>query len=547
MPSWKCSRHIRLYLAGLGGLLMGWTLIFPAALGWLEWLVPGLAVPLLWHLSEEGEYTKRYRRAWLGGFAFFLPFYLVTFHWFVALYPLSFTDFSPWLAALVVSVAWCGLSLFQSVGMAWIFVIIVALWRCPIIHRHPLSRPWIAAAVFTVGEWVQTLGWFGVPWGRFSLGQAVYLPLLQTASLFGCYGITFLLVAVGFALGQIVMTPASGRRALCLLAVGLFTGNLAVGSALYVITEQQVPKATLTSGTVQGNFSTLSKWDMTISGTMSVYRDHIESLIEKDVDLILLPETALPFLLQDYPKYQHQLSELAKRGEMTLFVGTFTQDAEHEYSSVVTYHANGSVDEAIYHKQRLVPFGEFVPMKALITTLIPPLANLNMWESDLGAGNGSVSVTDLNGTYGFLICFDSIYESLARARVKAGAELILLPTNDSWFLDSAAVRMHRNQARLRAIECGRSVVRAANTGISVLITPTGRVTAQIPPLVEDTMCGEVSLYTHTTMYVLLGNWFVGACAVPPLLLLSGKFGLCVRRRLDKKRGTCYNDDNIDRD
>lgn len=532
------SRRACVGLAMLGGLLTGLTLILPRALGWLEWLVAALAVPVLWRLTEEECVNKRGWRFWCAGFAFFFPFYLVVFHWFLALYPLSFTGLPPALTAVVVAVAWLGAALLQSVGMSFVFVAVGYLWRCPLVRREPILRPILAAAVWTAAEWTQTLGWFGVPWGRLALGQAEYLPMVQTVSIFGCYGVAFLLVAVNFTLAQVILTPSGSRRALCLLASGLFLGNLAAGSVLYVVGEHRTPDGTLTVGTVQGNFSSNSKWSMTVSGTVSVYQKHIEALNEAGVDLVLLPETALPFMLQDYVKYMDRMCALAVEGEMTLFTGTFTRDDfGTEYSSVMTFHADGTVDEKIYNKRRLVPFGEFVPMRDLVTALIPPLADLNMWESDLGAGTEATVVENINGAYGFMICFDSIYENLSRDSVREGAQLLLLPTNDSWFLDSAAVYMHNNQARLRAIECGRSVVRAANTGISSLITPTGRVTAMLPPLVEGTVRGEVSLHSHATPYALFGNWIVWVSMAAASVPVWHKIVCAWRMRLDKRGKT----------
>ena len=536
MSGWLHSRRACVALAMLGGFLTGLTLIVPQALGWLEWASPALAVPMLWRLAEEGAERKRYLRAWRGGFLFFLPFYLVVFHWFLALYPLSFAGISPWLAVGVVALAWGGLALFQSVGMAFCFVVIVLLWRVPFCAKHRWLRPLIAGAAFTVGEWLQTLGWFGVPWGRFALGQAAYLPLVQTASIFGCYGITFLVITVGFFVGQAVCTEKIGRRSLCALAGGLFVGNLLLGSILLAVGDAREAEHTLRAGTVQGNFSTASKWDMTISETVDLYMEHMYRLAEEGTDFILLPETALPFFLQDYEIYQDRIRTLTQTEDVTVFTGAFTYDASgEEYSSVLTYHTDGMVDDKVYHKRRPVPFGEFVPWRRLVTALIPPLADLNLWASDLSAGREAAVVTTEGGRYGFLICFDSIYESLARESVKNGAQILLLPTNDSWFLDSAAVHMHHNQARLRAVECGRSIVRAANTGISSVITPTGRVTARLEPLVEGSLRAEAALYSHTTPYVLLGNWFIWGCFALLLLPVADKIRYLIRMRLDKIR------------
>ena len=311
------SRRLCVTLAMLGGLLTGLTLTAPRALGWLEWLSPALAVPMLWRLAEEETGRKGYPRAWRGGFLFFFSFYLVVFHWFLALYPLSFAGLSPWLAAIVVAAAWGGSALFQSIGMAFCFVVIVFLWRMPFSVKYRWSRPLLAAAVFTVAEWLQGLGWFGVPWGRFSLGQAAYLPIVQTVSLFGCYGITFWLCAVGFSVEQVIFAVGNARRSLCVLAGGLFVGNLMLGSVLLAAGDVREPENTVRAGTVQGNFSTVSKWDMTVSGTVRVYMEYMDSLAKQGADIILLPETALPFFLQDYEKYQDQIRALAQQGDET--------------------------------------------------------------------------------------------------------------------------------------------------------------------------------------------------------------------------------------
>jgi len=508
-------------MLGVSGFLTGLTLICPTVLGWLEWvtIIPAALTLLLTVRSLSVRRT--WRVLWRSGFGFFFPFYLVVFHWFWYLYPLDFTGLTPVAAAAVMLVAWLGLALFQGAGMSFCFVAIGSLWRCEFAQKHPMFQPLIAGAVFTVAEWLQTLGWFGVPWGRLSLGQVTYLPLVQTASWFGCYGITFLLVTVNFALAQAIMIPQGVRRGLCTLACGLFVGNLLAGSVLFIIGENRTPDDTLTVGVVQGNLGSDDKWELTMAQTVTIHEEYTESILDRDPDLVLWPETALPFLVQDYPRYMTRVQELAEHGNLTLCTGTFIHDDDGtEHSSVLTFLPDGTLHEEIYHKRHLVPFGEFVPMRKLVTTLIPPLADLNMWETDLGAGTDATVVEDKNGAYGFLICFDSIYEELARASVRGGAQLLLLPTNDSWFLDSAASVMHLGQARLRAIENGRGIVRAANTGISALITPTGKVTAELGTLTEGTLVGELPLCSHTTLYNLLGNWFVYVC-LAGLLLVTG--------------------------
>jgi apolipoprotein N-acyltransferase len=144
------------------------------------------------------------------------------------------------------------------------------------------------------------------------------------------------------------------------------------------------------------------------------------------------------------------------------------------------------------------------------------------------------SVMDINGVgAGCLICFDSIYESLAMDSVRAGAELFLLSTNDSWFYDSVAISMHNDQARLRSIETGRCTLRAANTGVSTVITYSGDVTRELKPLVEGYVVGEVSASTHRTLYSYVGNAFIYLSAAA----LAGYFIFeAVREKKERSEG-----------
>lgn len=541
MHSLLGSRVRRAGILAVSGALTGLTLVMPSALGWLEWISMIPAVLVLLHMSAHPPARHACRALWGAGFVFFVAFYLVVYHWFWYLYPLSFTGLTPAAAAVVMLVAWFGLSLFQGVGMAFTFVAVYLLWRCAVVVRHALLRPLLLAAVLTVAEWLQTLFWFGVPWGRLSLGQVAYLPLVQTASWFGCYGITFLLVAVNAAAAQLLLTPAGRRRGLCALACGLFAGNLLAGSMLLAVGDHRTPERTLRVGVVQSNLGAMDRQDLTMSQVVRLHEQHMETLADVPLDLVLWSETAMPFLIEDYPRYLTRVGQIAQRGTLTLCTGTFTRDENGtEYNSVLTFCADGSLHETAYHKQHPVPFGEFVPLRALVTTLIPPLASLNMWESELLPGTEAAVVEDDNGRYGFMICFDSIFEATARDSVRNGAQLLLLPTNDSWFLDSAAGVMHLSQARLRAIENGRGIARSACTGISAIITPTGRMTQTLDAQTCGTLTGEMGLYSHTTLYNLLGNWFVFVCVAACACPAGHEIWRRMRTRLDKSRQACYN-------
>ena len=147
-----------------------------------------------------------------------------------------------------------------------------------------------------------------------------------------------------------------------------------------------------------------------------------------------------------------------------------------------------------------------------------------MLGEDLAPGEDSDLVYSQVGILGGLVCFDSIYENLALDSARDGAEVLVLGTNDSWFFDSAAVYMHNAQAKLRAVETGRYLVRSANTGISSIIDPDGRVLDEEPPLVPGYVIADISARRSPTAYTVIGNTFVYLLiAAVGLLFISSMF------------------------
>ena len=163
-------------------------------------------------------------------------------------------------------------------------------------------------------------------------------------------------------------------------------------------------------------------------------------------------------------------------------------------------------------------------LSELVEALVPQLTEISMLGEDLVAGEDSEVVETELGRIGGLVCFDSIYENLALDSARDGAQIIVLGTNDSWFLDSAAVYMHNAQAKLRAVETGRYVVRAANTGISSIITPNGVVLDEEPPLVGGYVISDVAMRDNATVYSVIGNLFV-------YTLIAGMFFLAASKKL----------------
>lgn len=522
----------------VSALLTGLTLVFPD-IGFLEWisLIP-VGVFLLTYASDP---QIRLRRLYGYGLVFFWSFYLVVFHWFVNLYPLDFIDGMTREGALAVVLAsWLGLSLLQALMGGTMFIFAALLLRTRWSVRYPLLRPFLIAALWAFYEWTQTVGWWGVPWGRLPLGQSEYLIGLQTASWFGSYFVTFLLVSVNvflaYALCGLMSNEKEKRlgavRVGCIVAAILLLFQYGAGTVLWL----SKPEAgtTVRVAVVQGNISSHEKWSAdSTKRTREVYREYTLRAAEEGADVVVWPETALPHTIDEDNSY---LIKLAREANVTILVGAFTEDEEEaQYNSIACFLPDGSMHDTVYAKRRLVPFGEFVPFRGLIETVIPPLADLVLSNEDVAWGEGANVFALEEGKIGSLICFDSIYEDLTRESVLDGAELICLSTNDSWFTDSAALYMHNAQAQLRAIESGRYVARAANTGISTVISDRGEVLAELEPLTDGMLVEDVAIRDCVTPYTKMGNLFVYFCAIGLSVLLFSDIVWRIFQKQNKRR------------
>ena len=502
----------------VSGILTSLILIFPKV-GFLQWIS---LVPLCMFLlisADDREKKLKTRTFYRYGFVFFMCYYLVIYHWFLYMYPLDFTGMPRSASAVVVIVAWWGLSLFQAVWSALIFPAYAAVSRTSFIKKNPVLRPLVGACIWTAFEWSQTIGWWGVPWGRMSLGQSEYPIMLQSASIFGSYFITFALVLFNFSIAYMLIHMSS-RRIMTVVCAALIFFNTCSGIAIMSTSDKHNGKCVRVAA-IQGNISSHDKWSSdSLSKCLDIYRKYTLEAAENGACLVVWPETALPYNLFARNDLTDYVSNLAKEANVTILVSAFTEEYGADYTdntddglynSIIEVKPDGSFGEVVYSKRHLVPFGEFVPMRKLIMTLIPPLANLGMLDEDLLAGYESRIMDTEAGRIGCGVCFDSIYESVMLEAARDGAQLISISTNDSWFWDSAAVYMHNAQSKLRAVETGRYLVRSANTGVSSIISPTGKSMQELGALVDGYLIDDIYLRDNTTLYTVIGNLFVYLC------------------------------------
>jgi len=358
-------------------------------------------------------------------------------------------------------------------------------------------------------EWLRGHLFTGLPWT--ALGNLILdTPASGWAAIAGVYGTALLpaLAAAGLALVlNRHKSPAAVAALVSVIAAAWLTPPLQLA-------ESEARHASL----VQASIPQDQKWDRAfLNETMQRY-DRLTAAVAKESDLIVWPEAAVPFFLSQAPAWDMWLSNRVALWQKPLLFGglkiTGNKDSDHPAAQNGLFMQLPDENTRDFTgKHHLVPFGEYVPSwLPWLHTLVPEIADFQQAE------NGGV-LSDGNASYGALICYESIFPEEARDRVAQGANVLVVVTNDAWYGKSPAAWQHLQASRMRAIETGRYVLRAANTGVSAIIAPDGTVTASMPWWTQGVVTGSYRPSFVTTTYQQFGD--VPALVVAALLLIAG--------------------------
>ena len=480
----------------------------------LSWVafVPFFLVML--RLQEK----RKFRRALAQGVFFGFLYHAFVYFWFLWLYPLDFAGLDGAASVAVVLLAWLGISLLHGALFA------IPTLLCSLVSGKIRSRSFLlltAIVGILLAEWIPTLSALAFPWVRLSLGHYKAPVMIQFASVFGIYGVDFLLLAFA-ALLTLALTSARKKQKLALFlgALILFTSNLLFG-ILRLSTVEEGESITVSS--VQGCVLSGEKWSgqSTLDTFVNLSRE------ASDCDLILWPESAIPVNLASYPELLEEYRALSAELDTPIMMGCFWKIDGQTSNSVILVDRDSVSD--VYSKRHLVPFGEKMPYRPLLSRLLPVLEEINMLSSDLAEGEESVVIESEQGSLGSIICFESLFPELVRQSVKDGAGMIVLVTNDSWYKDSPGVWQHLAHAVFRSVENSRSTARCANSGVSAFIDSRGRLKSILGPLEKGVLTDTVSFSEERTVYTILGDVLL-PCLVALWLMLAGLLSLGERRK-----------------
>jgi apolipoprotein N-acyltransferase len=375
-------------------------------------------------------------------------------------------------------------------------------------------------ALWTLGEWVR--GWLmsGFPWLAIGYSQVPASPLAGYLPLAGIYAAS-LLTAGSAALVAEISERASLRATVLLGA--LFAAVWIGGYALKGIAWTQAEGNPVSVSLLQGNVSQDLKWrEDRIRTTLDTYRDLV---LATDARLVVLPETALPLFYNDVPTdYLASLADHARRHRGDILIGMPERDKNGDYyNSVLSF---GTSPTQAYRKSHLVPFGEFVPLKWLLGWVIEAVSIPLLDFSRGPETQAPLQVAGLRVAVN--ICYEDVFGAEI-IRQLPQATVLVNASNVAWFGHSIAPSQHLQISQARAIETGRPMLRATNTGMTAIIDPHGNVQADAPQFETAIVRGEVRAYRGATPYVRWGNMPIVVIA---LLLLAGAF-VCARRHSER--------------
>jgi apolipoprotein N-acyltransferase len=487
-------------LAMLSGALF--VLSFPKfghpAFGWIA------LTPLLVALSGA-----TLRRAFLLGLATGVIYFTGTLYWITRVMAV-YGGLQTWVAVLINGALIAYLAVFPALFALFTRRIVMAYGR-PALLAAPIV--WVATEL---GRSYIT----SFPWELLGYSQVTVLPIAQLASLFGVYGLSMLVAAVSAALafaaagprqGPVRYLPAAGAL-MIVLAIAVW------GSRRVAASEWTRAGEPIRIGMIQGNVDQAQKWDVKrASAIFQEYVNMTRQAIREGSQLVLWPESSTPFLFEENLGAAAVVRTLAQQARVPIVFGSDQIERgqpDRFFNSAFLVRADGTTG-GVYRKMHLVPFGEYVPFQRLLFFAAPLTEQAGTFSPGLNPELLPVDGHRLS----VAICYEVVYPDLVRQFVAGGSELLTTITNDAWFGQTSAPVQHFQQAAMRAIENGRYLVRSANTGISGIVDPYGRVLAQTPIFESAVLVGEARFLRTSTFFSRHGDVLAYASVAATLVLL----------------------------
>jgi len=393
--------------------------------------------------------------------------------------------------------------------LCWFYALIQRGWGKNMVWFFPFL--WVAM------EYVRSLTEISFPWLNLSYTQTYYLKLIQTASLWGNYGVSFWVLWLNLIVYVFIQNKKRWKLSIILFAVLIILPYI-YGS--FVMSEK-IEGEKIKTALLQGNIEPEIKWDDTLLDyNIQTYIDMSIKASQEKVDLIIWPETAAPCYLAAESLYLAKVQATCDELSVPLLVGTNDYEVTAPgkliyYNSAFLFTPHGGYPQ-VCNKIHLVPFSEKVPYEEKHHLS----EKIQLGQSDFSSGKELTIFKTSQSKFATLICFESVYPALVRDFADRVAEFLVIITNDAWFGKTHGPFQHARIAVFRAIENRIAIARCANTGVSMFIDPYGRAKQATKIFVQTIVTGQIplkragkNLTDHRTFYARYGDWLAQACCL----------------------------------
>ena len=447
------------------------------------------------------------RAAFFSGLLAGAVYFAGTLYWLVETMT-TFGGLQTWLALIAAALLVGYLALFPAV-----FSVIVA--RCYRSYRFAAYA--LAPCVWVTTELGRQYIWDGFPWALLGYSQVTALPVAQSASIVGVYGVSWLLAMVGAALAALAIERGRARWSFAVVAAVIVGGSAMWGSARLKTAALLAAGEPVRVAVIQGNILQDDK-NAAYTGNTEVadliserYLDMTRQALAAGATFVMWPESSTPFYFERDLFRGGAIRRLAHEANATLLIGSdqvepmkasaaAQKPQEFYYNAAFLVKPDGQVG-AVYRKMHLVPFGEYVPLSSLLFFVGPIVEAVSAFTP----GKDPVLLPVGTHMASTAICYEVIFPNLIRRFVQDGSELLTTITNDAWYGKSSAAYQHWDQASMRAIEQGRYLARAANTGISGFVDPYGRVMQKTELFEQAMIIGDLRFIKARTIYSRIGD------------------------------------------
>lgn len=393
------------------------------------------------------------------------------------------------------------------------------------------------AGAWVVFEWIITQGIFGFPWWQLGNTQISNLLLAQSASLGGVCFLSFVVMLFNLFVFSASTKQLAANKALWACSAAAALGIVVYGAA--ALSSSRSDSAAKDGwqkiSILQPNIPQEQK-EIFGSSYQSIYSEHMrmsaDAVIKSKPDILFWPETATFLKWLAGPEVLPATVNMLKAFNTMMVAGVYEDAEEGPYNSVVAIEPESGL-LGVYRKIRIVPFGEAFPFRKQFEAISPALGRLideMVYETDMLSGTDYKVFESKRGKFGAMICFESIFPSVSRKMALGGAEYLFVVTNDGWFFKTPGVYQHAAMGALRAIETRRYVVQAANSGLSFVADPNGRMAVSGPVMEKTIVEGRIRPRTDITIYTRFGDWIclIGAA----LCAASIARGIAARKKKD---------------